>query len=79
MILWLNFMYGRALGLLTIPIALMMHFTNKALLYLCFIIYQYFLIKIALWVYIMTRRVNRILIKSPCKYILHTYKGKYNL
>ena len=54
-ILWLNFVYGWALELLTIPIALIMHFTNKtpftyALLYL-----SIFIIKIAPWVYIMTR------------------------
>ena len=54
-ILWLNFVYGWALELLTIPIALIMHFTNK------------------------TPFTYRIVIKSPCKYILHTYKGKYNL
>jgi len=56
-ILWLNFVYGWALELLTIPIALIMHFTNKtpftyALLYL-----SIFIIKIAPWVYIMTRGV----------------------
>ncbi|WP_315500471.1 hypothetical protein [Capnocytophaga gingivalis] len=48
-ILWLNFVYGWAQELLTIPIALIMHFTNKtpftyALLYL-----SIFIIKIALW------------------------------
>ena len=41
-ILWLNFMYGGALELLTIPIALIMHFTY-ALLYL-----SIFIIKIVL-------------------------------
>lgn len=78
-ILWLNFMYGGALELLTMPIALIMHFTSKAPFYLCFIIYQYFHYQNrALGIY-NDSRSYRILIKSPCKYILHTYKGKYNL
>ena len=54
-ILWLNFMYGEALELLTIPIALMMHFTSKAPFTYALLYISIFIIKIALWVYIMTR------------------------
>ena len=53
-ILWLNFMYGGALELLTIPIALIMHFTNKASFTYALLYISIFIIKIALWVYIMT-------------------------
>ena len=54
-ILWLNFMYGRALELLTISIALVMCFTNKAPFNYALLYISIFIIKIALWVYIMTR------------------------
>ena len=77
-ILWLNFVYGWALELLTIPIALIMHFTNKTP-FTYFIISQYFHYQNrALGIY-NDSWGYRIVIKSPCKYILHTYKGKYNL
>ena len=77
-ILWLNFMYGGALELLTIPIALVMCFTNKAP-FTYALLYKYFHYQNrALGIY-NDSRSYRILIKSPCKYILHTYKGKYNL
>ena len=56
-ILWLNFMYGGALELLTIPIALIMHFTNKTPFNYTLLYTSIFIIKIALWGYIMTHGV----------------------
>ena len=54
-ILSLNFTYGGALELLTMPIALIMHFTSKAPFTYALLYISIFIIKIALWVYIMTR------------------------
>lgn len=54
-ILWWNLMYGGTLELLTIPIALMMHFTSKAPFTYALLYLSIFIIKIVLWVYIMTR------------------------
>lgn len=48
-------MYGGTLELLTIPIALVMHFANKAPFTYALLYISIFIIKIALWVYIMTR------------------------
>jgi len=50
-----DFMYKGALGLLTIPIALIMHFTNKTPFTYTLLYISIFIIKIALWGYIMTR------------------------